>query len=143
MKIIKLIFILLALVGINANRFKARMIAKAKLKSESKLKNKSNQLFIDSNFNGSINPNGMLQYFSDPTPKPTSSNIINHRNNIPPRSSRVKNEEISKTFKSVSPIEDSTVTPKGIKYSKLFNFVGLSSNSKSKHPGYYGQSRLT
>jgi hypothetical protein len=46
----------------------------------------------------------------------------------------------SKTFRTVSPFEDSTKDQQGKKYSTIFKRV---SRGHSVHPGYYGGSRLT
>jgi hypothetical protein len=45
----------------------------------------------------------------------------------------------SKTFRTVSPFEDSTIDYKGKKYSKMYMIKSIA----KVNPGYYGKSRLT
>ena len=48
----------------------------------------------------------------------------------------------SKTFRTVSPLEDSTKTNQGQKYSTLFKRTA-NTRGRNTHTGYYGSSRLT
>ena len=139
MKLIHLILLCLVIIDAYTNKVKSR--TRLRTKTGSTLKFKNRQHFLPDNYNGPIetNNNGLLNILSN-----TNFNIGNgiYSNNVslPNKSSPMKP---SRTFRSVSPIEDTTVTSNGVKYSKLYNFISVSQNEKSKHPGYYGQSRLT
>jgi hypothetical protein len=77
------------------------------------------------------------------------THVIVNNNNIPPNLNNVpsfmggkatlSDNQRSKTFRTVSPFEDSTVNFKGKKYSKLFKNL----NPSNVKTGFYGKSRLT
>lgn len=139
MKFIHLILLTLVIIAVYSNKVKSR--TRLRTKTSTTLKMKNRQHFIPDNYNGPIENtnNGLLNMLSN-TNFNIGSGIYSNNVSLPNKSTQMKS---SKTFRSVSPLEDSTIAANGVKYSKLYNFVSVSQNEKSKHPGYYGQSRLT
>jgi hypothetical protein len=68
-----------------------------------------------------------------------SLSYTNNVKNFETSPSFISENQKSKTFRSVGPLEDSTIDNKGKKYSKLYKFI----SRKKIHSGYYGTSRLT
>ena len=137
MKFIHLI--LLCLVTVYANKVKSR--SRLRTKTSTTLKMKNRQHFLPDNYNGPIeNSNSGLLTMLSNTNFNIGSGIYSNNVALPNKTTPMKT---SKTFRSVSLLEDSTIASNGVKYSKLYKFISTSPNEKSKHPGYYGQSRLT
>jgi hypothetical protein len=101
------------------------------------LNNSQRNLKNNSNLNY-LNINSLASSLDSFNEMPHTS-IMNTRKNSETSSNFISENKKSKTFRSVGPLDDSTINNKGKKYSKLYKFI----SRKNIQSGYYGMSRLT
>ncbi len=102
---------------------------------ESLLKNEREENKRNNSANFAINPQNKI---NNRYPF-TSIQDTNNLSFIQSKRENTSENDKSKTFRTVGPLDDTTINNNGVKYSKIFH----NKSNRNLKPGFYGSSRLT